>query len=157
MHSFFKFPNPVNEHSARFVAAGVACMSLILVAFDQIWILIPLTYGFIARVSTGPTMSPLGQFVTRILVPKLNRKPKYVPGPPKRFAQGIGASLSIAACIAWFSYDSTTPARIIISLILVASSLESVIGFCLGCWIFSYLMKWNIVPKNVCTACVIPK
>lgn len=157
MQSLFKFPNPVNEHSARFVAAGVVCMSLGVSIFGQIWLLVPLTYGFLARVLTGPTLSPLGQFVTRILVPKLNWTPKYCPGPPKRFAQGIGASLSVAACIAWFSYDTTTPARIIVAMILFASTLESVFGFCMGCWIFSYLMKFKIIPEHICDACVIPQ
>jgi len=157
VHTLFKFPNPVNEHSARLVAGGVLCMSFAIVVFDQIWVLIPLTYGFLARVSTGPTLSPLGQFVTRVLVPKLNWKPKYCSGPPKRFAQGIGSSLSIAACIAWASYDTTTPARVIVGLILFASTLESIFGFCLGCTIFGFLMKLKIVPDHICEACVIPQ
>lgn len=157
MHTLFKFPNPVNEYSARFVAAGVVCMSLVIAVFDVTWVLIPLTYGFFARVLTGPTLSPLGQLVTRVIVPRLNIKPKYCPGPPKRFAQGIGATLSSAGCIAFFTYDSTTPTRIITGLILFASTLESVFGFCLGCWIFGGLMKVKIIPEHICDACVIPQ
>ena len=57
-------------------------------------LLVLLTYGFVARVLTGPTLSPLGQFVTRVLTPRLPFAPKLVPGPPKRFAQAIGAFLS---------------------------------------------------------------
>jgi len=156
MHSLFKFPNPVNERSARLVAAGVVIMCIGIVAFNQMWILVPLTYGFIARVLTGPTLSPLGQLVVRAIIPATKWKPKFVPGPPKRFAQGIGAALSIAGCIAWFQYDTSTPARIIIGMILIAATLESVVGFCLGCWIFSGLMKMKIIPESICEACVIP-
>ncbi len=154
MRDLFKFPNPVNEYSARFVAAGVLVMCILIVAFTQMWVLIPLTYGFWARVLTGPTLSPLGQFVTRILVPKLGWK-KFCPGPPKRFAQGIGTALSSVALIFWVAGDNTT-ARIVTGLILVASSLESIFGFCLGCAIFSYLMKFGVIPESICEACVIP-
>ena len=35
--------------------------ALVAIVFDQLWILAPLAYGFVARVLTGPTLSPLGQ------------------------------------------------------------------------------------------------
>jgi hypothetical protein len=54
-------------------------------------------YGFLARVASGPTLSPLGQLATRVIVPRLAAAPRLVPGPPKRFAQGIGATLSVTA------------------------------------------------------------
>src|SRR5205823_14473770 len=58
-----------------------------------------LAYGFVARVLTGPTLSPLGQLVTRVVTPWLGLPPKYVSGPPKRFAQGIGVAFSTTAAI----------------------------------------------------------
>ncbi len=97
VHRLLSFPNPVNEVSARLVAAGVVVMCVVTIAFDQAWILVPLAYGFVARVLTGPTLSPLGQLVTRVITPRLPFAPKPVPGPPKRFAQGIGATLSVSA------------------------------------------------------------
>ena len=44
-----------------------------------------LAYGFVARVLTGPTLSPLGQLVTRVVTPALDIEARPVPGPPKRF------------------------------------------------------------------------
>src|SRR3954467_14008052 len=104
MNDWFPFPNPVNEVAPELVAAGVVVMGLTTIAFDQPWILVPLAYGFAARVLTGPTLSPLGQLVTRGLTPRLAFPPKWVPGPPKRFAQGIGAALSGAALILHFAF-----------------------------------------------------
>src|SRR5690242_10923962 len=98
------FPNPVNEVSARLVAAGVVVMAALTIALDQPWILIPLAYGFVARVLTGPTLSPLGQLVTRVITPRLPVPPKYVAGPPKRFAQGIGATLTVTAAVLHFGF-----------------------------------------------------
>lgn len=155
MHSLFKFPNPVNEYSARLVAGGVVCMCLAINLLELKWILWFLSYGFIARALTGPTLSPLGQLVTRLIIPNLKLRPKYVPGPPKRFAQSIGAVLSTAALIAWIA-GSNTWSVILVSLVLFAATLESVFGFCIGCAIFGFLMKIRIIPNSVCEACVLP-
>ena len=93
----FDFPNPVNEYAARTVAAGVVVMAVAAITFQEPWILIPLAYGFWARVLTGPTLSPLGQLATRVVAPRLPWGPKLVPGPPKRFAQAIGVVFSTTA------------------------------------------------------------
>mgnify|MGYP000854577246 FL=1 len=149
----FEFPNPVNEVSARLVAAGVVLMTLGILVLGQTWLLAPLAYGFVARVLTGPTLSPLGQFVTRVLTPALPFEAKLVPGPPKRFAQGIGATLSVSAAVAHFGFGSTGLALVLVAMITVAASLEAVVGFCLGCKLFALLMKAGIVPEETCEAC----
>lgn len=153
MRALFRFPNPVNEVSARLVAAGVVVLSALTVALDQPWLLIALAYGFVARVLTGPTLSPLGQFVTRVVTPRLPFAPKYVPGPPKRFAQSIGATLSVAAVVLHFGFGATGAAYVLAGAIIVAATLESVFGFCLGCKIFALLMRAGVVPEAVCERC----
>ena len=62
MRRVFGFPSPVNEKAARTVAAVVFVVSLITLATSAYWLLIPLAYGFWARVLTGPKLSPLGRF-----------------------------------------------------------------------------------------------
>ncbi len=64
----FGFPNTVNETSARLVASGVVLQAVAFLGLGSGWVLFPLTYGFLARVLTGPTLSPLGQFVTQVVV-----------------------------------------------------------------------------------------
>src|SRR5438105_11518527 len=108
MQSLFDFPNPVNEVSARLVAAGVVLMTAVVLAFGQHWLLIPLAYGFLARVATGPTLSPLGQLVTRGVTPRFGGAGRPVPGPPKRFAHGIGATLTASAARQYFGFLATT-------------------------------------------------
>ena len=76
----FAFPNPVNEVSARVVAAGVVAMDATTVASRRRWLIIPLAYGFVARALSGPTLSPLGQLATRVITPRLGVSPKEVPG-----------------------------------------------------------------------------
>jgi hypothetical protein len=152
MRSLFSFPNPVNEVSARLVAAGVVVLTVVILAFGQHWLLIPLAYGFVARVLTGPTLSPLGQVVTREITPRLHVD-KPVPGPPKRFAQGIGATLTAGAAIAYFAFGSTLAADVLVAMVLVAATLESVFAYCLGCKAFALLMRAGVIPEDVCEEC----
>jgi hypothetical protein len=149
----FSFPNPVNELSARLVAGGVVVMAASALVFDALWLLIPLAYGFVARVLTGPTLSPLGLLVTRVVVPRLPLPAKYVAGPPKRFAQGMGATITVTALIAYFGFGSAGVAYVLLGAIVVAATLESVFAFCLGCAIFGLLMRWGVIPDEVCERC----
>lgn len=153
MRKVFEFPNPVNEVSARLVAAGVVLLTLVILLGGQTWAIGLLAYGFVARVLSGPTLSPLGQFVTRVLTPVWPAEARLVPGPSKRFAQGIGATLSVTAAVAHFGFGATGLALVLVAMITVAATLESVIGFCLGCKIFALLMRAGIVPEEVCESC----
>lgn len=148
----FGFPNPVNETSARLVAAGVVLQGIAFLVVREWWILVPLTYGFLARVASGPRFSPLGQLVTRWITPRIRREHRLVPGPPKRFAQGMGLVFSGAALAAEVAGAGTLALALIAGLV-VAASLESVLGFCLGCTVFGQLMRWGLIPAEVCEAC----
>src|SRR5262249_39554140 len=150
---FFAFPHPVNEISARLVAGGVVVMAAVTIAFDQPWLTAVIAYGFLARVLTGPTASPLGQLVTRVITPRLSVKPRPVPGPPKRFAQGIGAVLSISAAVLALGFGQTTIAYVLLGLLIIAATLESVFALCLGCKIFAVLMRVGVIPEAVCVEC----
>ena len=149
----FSFPNPVNEISARLVAAGVVLIALAIVVGHQHWLVIPLAYGFWARVLTGPTLSPLGQLVTRVITPRLSVAPRYVAGPPKRFAQGMGVAFSTTALVLGIGFDNWTAADIVLALLTVAAILESVFAICLGCKVFALLMRVGVVPEEVCQRC----
>jgi uncharacterized RDD family membrane protein YckC len=149
----FSFPNPVNEHAARLVAGGVVLLCLATLTLAQPLLLLPLAFGFVARVAAGPRFSPLARLVTEVIVPALGRPPRYVPGPPKRFAQGIGATLSVAAAVLHFGAGATGAAYALVGAIAVAATLESVFAFCLGCAIFNRLMRMGVIPESVCQEC----
>jgi hypothetical protein len=149
---FFSFPNPVNDAAARSVAIGVVAMSVTALLTNWAWLLLPLTYGFLARVLAGPKISPLGQFAVRVSGPRLVRWQKFLPGPPKRFAQAMGASFSVAATSLWL-FDSWSDARWLLLPLIFAASLEGFFGYCVGCVIFSRLMRWGIIPESVCEEC----
>ena len=153
LRDVFRFPNPVNEVSARLVAGGVAVVAWVTLATGWPYLLPALAYGFLARVASGPTLSPWGQTVTRLLVPRLPFRAKLIPGPPKRFAQAMGAAFTVPAALLWFVADQHLAALVLVGLVGVAATLESVFAFCLGCQVFNVLMRLGLIPASVCESC----
>ena len=148
----FTFPDPVNEVSARLVAAGVVTMSVAAITLDLRWLVPVIAYGFVARVLTGPTLSPLGQLVTRVITPTLDRPEKLVPGPPKRFAQGVGVAFSVTALVLLLAGEWGA-AQIVLGMLASAAFLEAAFGLCLGCKAFAVLMRMGVIPDDVCERC----
>jgi Domain of unknown function (DUF4395) len=152
----FRFPHPVNETSARVVAGGVVSMVTATITLDQPWILFPLTYGFAARVLTGPTLSPLGQIATRVVTPRLPVHHRFSPGPPKRMAQGMGLALSGSSLLLYYGLGRKRLAYGVLVALGVAAGLESVAGVCLACKMFPSLVRLGLVPPDTCAKCVGP-
>ena len=126
--------------SAAFSATGAA------------WILIPLTYGFVARVLTGPALSPLGLLSTKIITPRLHIQHRFVAGPPKRFAQFVGLLFSTTASVLWL-LDFTTASRVVAVMLAAAAFLEAVFAVCLGCIMFGWMIRWGVITDRVCEQC----
>lgn len=151
------FPNPVNEKAARVVAFGVLLLSALTIVLGAtvghgwLWIVAGLAYGFLARVLTGPKLSPLGRLATQIVAPRLGA-PKLVAGPPKRFAQGIGAGVTVLATIL-LAVGFYPGVYALLGLMVVFATLESVFAFCAGCAIFGWLMRAGVIPDDVCAEC----
>jgi hypothetical protein len=149
----FSFPDPVNEVSARLVAGGVVLMCVATIVLDLPWMTAVIALGFIARVLSGPTLSPLGQLVTRAITPALGLAERPVPGPPKRFAQAIGVLFSVTAAVLALAAGAVTAAYIVLGVLTAAATLESVFGICLGCKAFALLMQIGVIPQEVCERC----
>ena len=153
VRDLFSFPDPVNEVSARLVAGGVVLMAVPALALHQPWLLIILAVGFLARVLTGPKLSPLGLLATRVITPSMPFKAKFVPGPPKRFAQCIGFAITTAAAVLYFGFGLWTASAVLLTALIIAATLESVFAICLGCQIFALLMRIGVIPGGVCEEC----
>lgn len=149
---FFSFPNPVDEVTARLVAGGVVLLGLVALATRNQVLLAVLAYGFVARVLAGPKLSPLGRFVTQVLRPRLAIAPKLVAGPPKRFAQGVGAAFTVAALLLTLAGADGAAGALLLVLVVFAG-LESALAFCMGCTVFGWLMRAGVVPDAICLEC----
>lgn len=148
----FTFPNPVNELAARTVAAGVAVLAALTLMTGWPWLIVLLAIGFAARTAAGPRFSLLGRIATQVVAPRLGM-PRFVPGPPKRFAQSIGLVLTTVAAVAAYGFGAVVLPTVLVGVLLVFALLESVLGFCAGCWLFGHLMRWGVIPADTCEAC----
>jgi hypothetical protein len=146
------FPNPVDEVSARLVAGGTAVIGVICLLTRQPWLMGVLAVEFLLRVGWGPRYEPLARVMTRIVRPRLGVAPRLTPGPPKRFAQAIGALVTIAASA--LALGGLTPAAFaLIGVLVVFATLESGFGLCVGCKVFALLMRVGAIPVSVCEEC----
>ena len=145
------YPATVNEKAARVVGGVVALTLLVALTTDALWLSIPIAYGYWARVLSGPRWSPLARFAGDVVAPRLGR-PKVVSGPPKRFAAGMGAAFSTGGLVAWL-LGAPTVAAVLLAVLMVAATLESVFAFCLGCKVFGLLMRAGLVSDDVCVQC----
>jgi hypothetical protein len=145
------FPRVINEKAARTVAAVVALTAAIALVTGAHWLLTPLAYGFWARVLTGPRFSPLAQLATKVVAPRLGA-PRNVAGPPKRFAQGMGAAMTTLGVVA-LALGWTTVTTVLLALLVTAATLEAALGLCIGCKVFAGLMRAGVIPETVCVEC----
>lgn len=147
----FAFPNPVNEYAARITAGLVVLLAVVTLLTAWGWGLVVLAVGFWLRVLFGPRISPFALLSVKVLAPRIGHA-KLVAGPPKRFAQGMGAAMTSAAVVLYFT-GFQPAAWVVLGLLIVAASLESFVGYCLGCAIFGLLQRRGLIPDDICEAC----
>src|SRR5438477_641790 len=78
MPEIFSFPNPVNEKAARVVAGAVFATSVVILTTGAYWLLVPVAYGFWARVRRvrGHQLAPVGRALTTALVLRAPELPR---------------------------------------------------------------------------------
>jgi hypothetical protein len=146
------FPEIVNENAARIVALFALILSLSAIYTNSLVITLILLYGFTARVLYGPRFEPFARLTLHVIIPIFKIGDIPTPGIPKRFAQLIGFLFSLtASTLLYLGYNLEF--TITLSILSFFAFLESAFGFCAGCYVFGYLMKWGIVPDQVCERC----
>lgn len=104
-------------------------------------------------IAAGPRISPLARLASDVIAPRLG-SPKPVPGPPKRFAQAIGATLTTIGAFFAVVAGIEAVAVVVLAIMVVFATLESVFGLCVGCRIFNLLMRLGVIPEDVCEECL---
>jgi hypothetical protein len=64
----------------------------------------------------------------------------------------MGLTFSASALIAW-GLGAQAISYVLIGGLIVAATLESVFAVCLGCIVFNRLMRWGVIPADVCAEC----
>jgi hypothetical protein len=150
---FFSFPEHVDERAVRVTATGVALLALTAVLARRPELLVVIAYGFWARVLAGPRLSPLALFATRVVTPRLTGPPRLVPGPPKRFAQALGATASTAAVLLYYAAGAHVAAYALAGVMIVLATLEAGLRICVGCILHAWLARRGAIDAAECAEC----
>jgi hypothetical protein len=153
LKTFFSFPHPVNEYAARALAGLTFATAIAVIAIQSSWLLLLLVYLFAAGVVAGPKITPTGWLAVYVIGPRFIKRKKIVAGPPKQFAQGVGMVFSVTAAVLAIVFGQEVVAFSLVGVLVVFSGLEAFAGFCMGCFVFGYLMKWGVIPAELCQRC----
>jgi hypothetical protein len=136
----------IDENRVRIGAFFVLLMGIAYV-ISTIW-LFPafLLVDFILRAAGHPAYSPIA-IISGETARLLKIKSKPVDRGPKRFAAATGAVFSglilFAQLFGWH-----TLALSLTGVLLIFASLESFVGFCAGCYVYSLLKPLSISAKK---------
>ena len=154
-----RFPAVVDDVTVRLIAAVVLLVGVVALGGQQWWLYALLAADFTLRAALGPRASPIARLVNRWIRPSVPATKRPTAGPPKRFAAAIGAVLTLAATALWLVHLSTgstgalTAVIVIGAIMVLFPLLEAAFGLCVGCRIFSVLMRLGLVPEQVCLDC----
>ncbi len=128
----------VNERVTR-VNAMIAIL-LIAVGFisNSVLFFVFLLADFYIRAFTGVKYSPISYFSSKLLN-ALNFTEKPIGKAPKIFAARLGFIMSLIITIL-FSLSLNSAALIVAGVLVFFSSLELVLGICVGCIIYTYII-----------------
>lgn len=128
----------VDENATRVGAFFVIATTLVALYTNWYALSLLLATDFALRAFTNGTFSPLKHFA-KIFAIVLQLPKKPIDAAPKKFAAGVGFvfALSIAiAQVAGFILTSYS----IGAVLLVCAALESFVGYCVGCVVYTYLV-----------------
>jgi len=151
--SMSRFPRVVDDVAVRLVAAVVLVVTVGALASKGWWLYLPLFLDFALRSAVGPQASPVAQAVNRWVRPRLSAGRRPVPGPPKRFAATTGAVISAAIIALWATGSAPLLLLVLAAAMVLFPALEAIFGICVGCRMFSGLMRLGIIPEEVCLEC----
>jgi len=129
----------IDEYKVRVTASLVFISSGIILSTQSKYVALLLVIDFFTRSFKLGKYSPYLQISTGILrLLKIAGKPTNAA--PKRFATTIGLIISAAILIALLA-GIINVAEIFAIILLVFSFLESFLGFCAGCYIYTFYRK----------------
>jgi hypothetical protein len=136
----------INENKARITAFFVMVLAIIFLTTSSWLIMAFLIMDFFFRVSNWGKYSLLA-ILSDVLIKQLKIKNKPTDRAPKKFAAGVGLFFTVGILI--FTLLQISTLTTIISAVLVLFAfLESFVGFCAGCYVYSAIRKSSNLFKN---------
>jgi hypothetical protein len=134
---------PVNENKVRLTALWVLAIVAISIFAPSIILIAFLAIDFFLRAFNFGKYSPLNK-LSEAAVKQFHVANKPIDQAPKRFAAKIGFMLSVVLAI--FLLCGLLKAAFILQIVFAAFAfLESFLGFCAGCYVYSFLRRLKLI------------
>ncbi|KXZ47349.1 hypothetical protein GPECTOR_36g72 [Gonium pectorale] len=157
--TMFHFPEVVDNRIVRLNGfwTFVICL-LVAIYYKETaahWVMGGLMVECVARLLGGSNAGPLGglsQLVTAV-ADQFGSRPKFVGGAPKQFASFC--AVMFGALAFFFFLVSDHEGKLVnVGLAFtcafgMAALLDSVVDFCLGCWMFGLMIRFGLVSDTV--------
>ncbi len=137
---------PMNENKARLTAFWVFVLGIIFLLTNWWIIMAFLVIDFLLRANNQGKYSLLA-ILSDAVINLFKIKNKPVDRAPKRFAAGVGLVFTIGILILTL-LKQDTGVLIVTSVLLLFAFLESFVGFCAGCYVYSGLLRIGNSFKN---------
>lgn len=137
---------PMNENKARLTALFVLLLGTIFL-FTNWWVVMAfLLIDFLLRANNQGKYSLLA-ILSDVIINQFKIKNKPTDRAPKRFAAGVGLVFTLGILILTL-LGLDTAALVVTLVLLLFAFLESFVGFCAGCYVYSALNKISNSLKN---------
>ena len=136
----------VNENKVRLTALNVFILAVIYLIVPNWAIPAFLTIDFFLRGYNFGKYSLLNLFSEKE-VQLFNIKAKPIDQAPKRFAAKIGFIFSLAILAATV-FNCSTAAIVLAIVLTLFAFLESFVGFCAGCYVYTFYLKLFGINKK---------
>lgn len=133
----------VNESKVRIIAFMVLLLAVAFLATNSWLVIALLLFDFILRAFNYNSYSALG-IISGVVVKQFKFKNKPVDRAPKRFAAIVGVIFSTLILVALIA-DLVTISKIITVVLIAFAALESFVGFCAGCYVYSLLKRLKLI------------
>ena len=130
----------VDPRGLRFSAGITSAVLAAVLITESVWLLAAQAVVFALGVIGGVRRSPYSLLYAAAVRPRLGPPAQTEPARPPRFAQGVGLVFAVVG-VAGFALGVPVVGMVATGLALVASLLNAVLGFCLGCEIYLLIRR----------------
>jgi hypothetical protein len=138
--------NPrINENKVRLNALWVFILVTFSIFYAGLPIVLFLAVDFFLRGFGYGKYSPLAN-LSDVVIKQLNIPNKPIFQAPKRFAARIGFVLSVLIVVSLLLQLGTI--ALLLSIVFaIFAFLESFVGFCAGCYVYSFLLQLKMIKQ----------
>ena len=137
---------PMNENKARLTAFWVFVLGIVFLLTNWWIIMAFLVIDFLLRANNLGKYSLLA-ILSDIIINLFKIKNKPTDRAPKRFAAGVGLVFTIGILMLTL-LKLDTAVFIVAAVLLLFAFLESIVGFCAGCYVYNGLLRIGNSFKN---------